>query len=79
MTPSIGLPSVHIIHAVAPKWNHLDVKKSKKLLHNTYKNIFNEASMNLGASSIAIPVLGVGSTTNKGKTHKGEVLKTMGI
>ena len=68
MTPSVGLPSIHIIHAVAPKWNPTDVRKSKKLLRNTYKNIFNKANAELQATSISLPVIGLEKSSTSGSS-----------
>nr|CAB3263349.1 uncharacterized protein LOC108951039 [Phallusia mammillata] len=63
VTPSVGLPSGHIIHAVTPKWHANDTKKCRKQLYNTYKNIFNTANVDLQARSIALPVVGISSST----------------
>ncbi|XP_076820787.1 uncharacterized protein LOC143466070 isoform X1 [Clavelina lepadiformis] len=59
VTPSVGLACRSIIHVVTPKWRNNDSKRSRKMLYNTYKNIFNVATMELKASSIALPVIGL--------------------
>nr|XP_018673151.1 uncharacterized protein LOC108951039 [Ciona intestinalis] len=59
VTPGVGLPSVHIVHVVTPKWQSSNVKRSRKLLYNSYKNIFNKANVELKARSIVLPVIGL--------------------
>lgn len=69
VTPSVGLPSLHIIHAVPPKWDRISQKKCKKLLYNTYKNIFYKASVELRATSIALPVIGLRNEPKSSKLN----------
>jgi len=66
VTSSIhNLPSSYILHAVAPYWNEEDIRKSRKLLFHTYKNVFRIAGDNFTAVSIALPVFGIAGVSGK--------------
>lgn len=58
-TKSGKLPCSVVIHAVGPKWERVDPRKSKRILHQACQNAFSEAEK-LSLESIAIPAIGSG-------------------
>lgn len=58
-TKSGKLPCSVVIHAVGPKWERVEPRKSKRILHQACLNAFSEAEK-LSLDSIAIPAIGSG-------------------
>lgn len=59
VTNSGKLPCKAVVHAVGPRWNDVDVKKSKKILRRACLNIFAETEK-LNLTSMALPAIGTG-------------------
>ena len=56
VTNSGKLPCKAVVHAVGPRWNDVDVKKSKKILRRACLNIFAETEK-LNLTSMALPAI----------------------
>ena len=59
VTNSGKLPCKAVLHAVGPRWNDVDTKKSKKILRRACLNIFAETEKR-DLTSMALPAIGTG-------------------